>query len=172
MNFLVLDFDGVMNDHTRLANGYCQLKESCVLELCRILDACPEVKVVISSAWRYMMIEDGIGVKGFEYLLCLFGAPYDSVNGRIYHKTPTDEWMCEFLGLSEKGATLDHEWLKENGCLLRREQIEFFLDIQGAKYVVLDDLDLEMPELVRTDGEVGLTEELADEVIRRFNDLR
>lgn len=166
---LFLDFDGVLNDHRALANGYSQLNTKCVLELCRILDSCPEVDIIISSAWRYMMLGDSppVNEKGMEYILCLFGAPFNSIHGRITGKTTSDEAMCLSLGLMEEGADLDYEWLKENGCLLRREQI--FLAAEDADFVVLDDLDLEMAELIRTDGNIGLTKTIADKVIARFN---
>lgn len=163
---LFLDYDGVLNDHRQLSNGYCQLKEKCVKELCRILDECPDVNIIISSAWRYMMLGDtpALNEKGMEYLLCLFGAPYYSINNRIVGKTISDEEMCLKLGLMTDGAELDYEFLKNNGCLLRREQILY--SAQNSKFVVLDDLNLEMPELIQTDGNVGLTRNLANQVIK------
>lgn len=162
---IFLDYDGVLNDHRPLSNGYSQLKEKCVKELCRILDECPDVNIIISSAWRYMMLGDtpAINERGMEYLLCLFGAPYNSIHNRIIGKTISDEEMCKKLGLMTDDAELDYEFLKNNGCLLRREQILY--SAQKAKFVVLDDLNLEMPELIQTDGNVGLTKALANKVI-------
>lgn len=162
---LFLDYDGVLNDHRTLANGYSQMKEKCVKELCRILDACPDVNIIVSSAWRYMMLGDtpAINERGMEYLMCLFGASYYSINNRIIGKTISDEEMCIKLGIMESGAELDYSWLKDNGCLLRREQI--LLAAQDAQFVVLDDLNLEMPELIQTDGNVGLTKQQANKII-------
>lgn len=175
MKLLFLDIDGVLNDHKPLPNGYCGLKYESVMELCRILDECPDVKIVVSSAWRYMMIGKGYGTppmtrKGFEYLFCVFGAPFDSIHDRIEGHTISDELMCSQLGITDAEAEIDYLWLKENGCLLRREQILLAAKLsQCDRFVVLDDLDLEMPELVLTDGQIGLTRELADEVIRRLS---
>jgi len=166
---LMLDIDGVLNDHRALANGYSQMKEKCVKELCRILDTCPDVNIVISSAWRYMMLGEtpAINERGMEYLMCLFGASYNSINNRIIGKTISDEEMCLKLGIMDNGGELDYGWLKDHGRLIRREQI--LLAAQDAQFVVLDDLELEMPELIKTDGNVGLTKVLADRVIERFN---
>jgi hypothetical protein len=168
---LMLDYDGVLNDHRTLSNGYCQLKEKCVKELCRILDECPDVNIIISSAWRYMMFgtSPAINERGMEYLLCLFGAPYNSIHGRIVGKTISDEEMCKKLGLIANDKELDYEFLKNNGCLLRREQILY--SAKNSKFVVLDDLNLEMPELIKTNGNLGLTKSLANKVIERFNQL-
>lgn len=162
---LFLDYDGVLNDHRALANGYSQMKEKCVKELCRILDTCPDANIIVSSAWRYMMLGDtpAMSERGMEYLMCLFGASYYSINNRIIGKTISDEEMCLRLGLMDNGGELDYGWLKDNGCLLRREQI--LLAAEDAQFAVLDDLNLEMSELVQTDGNVGLTKVLADRVI-------
>lgn len=164
---LFLDYD--VNDHRNLANGYCQLKTKCVKELCRILDNCPDVNIIISSAWRYMMFGDtpALNERGMEYIMCLFGADYHSINKRIIGKTISDEEMCELLGISENNAEVDYLWLKDNGCLLRREQI--LLAAKDDKFVVLDDLNLEMPELIQTDGNVGLTKTQADKIIKIMN---
>jgi len=168
---LFLDIDGVLNDHRTLPNGYSQMKLSCVKEFCRILDTCPDVEVVLSSAWRYLTFGNtpAMSLKGIEYLLCLFGASYFTVNDRFVGTTISDEEMCLELGISEPGVDLDYIWLKENGCLLRREQI--LREANDAFIVVLDDLDLEMPELIRTDGNKGLTKALANQVIERFQKL-
>lgn len=165
----MLDIDGVLNDHRPLSNGYTPLKEKCVKELCRILDECPDVNIIISSAWRYMMLGDtpAMNERGMEYLMCLFGAPHCSINNRIIGKTISDEDICLKLGIMESGEELDYGWLKDNGCLLRREQI--LLLAKDTQFVVLDDLELEMPELIKTDGNLGLTKSLANKVIERFN---
>jgi hypothetical protein len=165
---LVLDIDGVLNDHRPLPNGYSQMKLSCVKQFCRILETCPDVEIVLSSAWRYLTFGDipPMSLRGFEYLMCLFGAPYYTIHNRIIGTTASDEAMCIELGITEEGVDLDYLWLKENGYLLRREQI--LRATEGNYIVVLDDLDLEMPELIKTDGNVGLTKVLADQVIDRF----
>lgn len=164
--FLFLDFDGVLNDHSALRNGCSQLNENCILELCRILDSCKDVNIILSTAWRYMTIgiNPAVNYKGMEYILCLFGANQDSIQDRIVGATESDEETCWRLGI---GEGLDYEWLKENGISLRKEQILF--KAKNNQFVVLDDLELDMPQLIKTDPGVGLTKELADLVIERFN---
>ena len=168
MKLLFLDIDGVLNDHARMPNGYCAIKHSCVDALGRILRAVPDLKIVLSTSWRYMMFGDNppMNEKGIEYLLCLFGANYNDVADRVIGKTMSDEEMCEKLGIAEKGAPLDYLWLKDNGTLLRREQILHYAEgCPNEGFVVFDDLDLEMEELIRTDGVIGLTVELSDRAI-------
>ena len=172
MKLLFLDIDGVLNDHERMPNGYCAIKHSCVDALCRILRAVPDLKIVLSTSWRYMMFGDKppMTEKGIEYLLCLFGANYNDVAGRVIGKTMSDEEMCEMLGIAEKDVQLDYLWLKENGTFLRREQILHYVDgCPNEGFVVFDDLDLEMEELIRVDGEVGLTVDLSDRAITALN---
>lgn len=170
--FLILDVDGVLNAHKRMRNGYCQMKRSCVLQLCRILDECPDVQIILSSAWRYMVTSGNMTPKGFEYLFCLFWAPFASVNGRVAGCTVTDEQMAEHLGLMDKGAGLDYLWLKENGSDLRAVQIESAAITHSATFsVVLDDIQLDVRggiRFVKTEPLVGITKPIADEVIRLF----
>lgn len=167
--FLFLDFDGVLNDHSVLNNGYSQLNENCVLELCRILDSCEDVNIILSTAWRYMTmgIPHAVNYKGMEYILCLFGANPESIRDRIVDATESDEETCWRLGISHIGEELDYEWLKENGISIRKEQILF--KAKNNHFVVLDDLPIDLPQLIQTDPNVGLTKELADLVIERFN---
>lgn len=171
MKLLFLDIDGVLNDHERMPNGYCAMKHSCVEALCGILRAVPDLKIVLSTSWRYMMFGEKppMTEKGIEYLLCLFGANYNDIAGRVIGKTVSDEEMCEILGLSTDGAQLDYLWLKNNGTLLRREQISRYAEgCPNEGFIVFDDLNLEMDELIQTDGSVGLTTKLANEAIDKI----
>src|SRR4051812_10891411 len=51
---LFLDIDGCLNRKIAHANGYCGLRPKNVRNLNHIL-ASPRVRIVISSAWRYMI---------------------------------------------------------------------------------------------------------------------
>lgn len=73
MKVIFLDIDGVLNDHTQMENHYCGTKYECVQQFNRILDAVPEAKIVISSAWRYMILRGDVTLKGFEMLLLTHG---------------------------------------------------------------------------------------------------
>lgn len=50
MKVLFLDIDGVLNSHTKLANGYCGIEPKQVEMLNCLLDDIPDLKLVISSA--------------------------------------------------------------------------------------------------------------------------
>lgn len=60
MKLLFLDIDGVLNDHTRTPSGYCGIQADKVSHLNFILKEAPEVQIVISSAWRYIMLRGDI----------------------------------------------------------------------------------------------------------------
>jgi len=171
MKLIFLDIDGVLNDHHHYGNHYCRMKNECVMELARILDTVTDAKIIVTSAWRYLLHQGTFTSSGLEYLFCMFGMPYPTSYESVVGFTATDEDTCVRLGLAEKGAALDYQWLKENGELVRREQVYSVLieDIGCTGFVVLDDLDLQIAEQVRTDGTVGLTRELADQAIAILN---
>jgi len=176
LKIIFLDIDGVLNDHHHYGNSYCRLKHECVMELARILEAVPEAKIIVTSAWRYLLHQEVFRSTGLEYMFCMFGMPYATAYSSVIGFTATDEDTCIYLGLSEPGAELDYEWLKENGELVRREQVYSVLkDLtqldekpSPITFVVLDDLDLQLDELIQTDGNVGLTRELADLAIQKL----
>jgi hypothetical protein len=145
---LLLDMDGVMNGHERWPNGYCGIRYDCVENLNIILAAHPDMKIVISSAWRYMILGLDVSIKGFEYILLVAGV---NAYGRVWGHTCSDEAIPS-----------------------RAEQIKQYIIKHDVKqYVVLDDMsdeDLagEIPNLIRTDPKEGLTREKAAEVIAAF----
>lgn len=154
---IFLDVDGVLNDHNPHPNGYCGMVPHCVGFLKYILRAVPDAKIVVSSAWRYL-IPEAFTLKGFEYLLTMHGGPYDIFKDRVVGVTERDEAACVRLGLMEEGSTLDYAWLKENGCRVRAEQIEEYVRQSGnPPFVVLDDLNIGVRNQVQTDGAVGLS---------------
>lgn len=158
MKLIFLDFDGVLNDHSHMPNRYCGVRRDCIDELNRILLEVPDAQLVISSAWRYLVHSGAMTVKGFEALMQTHGADCFK---RIEGVTETDE--------ATAGCERGWDWLKEHGCEIRRKQIRDYVDSMGGPvFVVLDDLDIGMPELVQTNGLRGLTRENTDEVIRRL----
>jgi len=66
MKLLFLDIDGVLNDHAKLESGYCGIRHDKASLLNRILDAVPDVQLVISSAWRYLTVRSLIGLSEME----------------------------------------------------------------------------------------------------------
>ncbi len=153
MKYLFLDIDGVLNGHEKQANGYCGINPQCVDRLNRVITE-TDCRIVISSAWRYM-IGENMRLVGFENLLLTHGL---AVVGRIVGRTRDDR------NLSDK-----HE---------RGKQIRDWLDschaAKGCRYAVVDDDDeVGIPEsghpFLQTDGNKGLTDADADTLIRLLN---
>lgn len=143
-----LDIDGVLNRHR--FNGLSQsssIEPECVGHLNRLLVE-TGAAVVLSSAWRYMLIRGAMTVDGFDYLLRTHGV----IAGRLV------SWTCSDEDEKDRGWQI-HRWRNRIG--------------HTGKYVVIDDLDLGISYLhpfVHTDGEVGLTGLDTDKAIRILND--
>jgi hypothetical protein len=147
---IFLDIDGVMvtrdcfvnpepkNSHHRMFDGRC------VRALQRIIEAVPDVRIVVSSTWRlgsaemFDRLRDHIALHGITAPVC----------GR----TP------DFRG-QERGTEISH-WLQHH------KRIE--------RFAILDDEndmgDELLPRLVQTDFENGLTDQHADTVIAMLSD--
>jgi len=165
MNLLFLDIDGVLNDHQDLGNGYSGISKAGRECFNMIMDHCPDVQVVISSAWRYHVHNGEMSTKGLEELLLTHGL---KVKDRIYGITEPDPVEFRKGHWTEKPK----EWWYEQGLKWRKGQIQAYVE-QGrydwvTKFVVLDDLPLEMPELVHVATGTGMNQLHAIEVIERF----
>ncbi len=126
MSLLFLDIDGVLNGHKAHANGYNGIDPHCMTNLNHVI-AATQCKVVISSAWRYMMPKD-MTITGFEYLLITHG-----FSGKVYGYTERDEVIES-----------------------REAQIRHYVNTFTGKWAVVDDLPLSIENFVRTDGRLGL----------------
>lgn len=132
-----LDVDGVLNDHGKHPGShYTRVLPRCVRYLNLILKG-TGADLVVSSAWRYMIVPGVMDLRGFEYLLRSHGL----VGSRVVGRTAPDE------DVAGRGAQI-RDWV------YRREP---------PRWVVLDDLgDAQMQSvaarLVLTDGRLGLTE--------------
>ena len=159
MRVIFLDIDGVLNSHKRLASGYCGIQQENAIHLNAILDALPDVQLVISSAWRYSILRGEMTIKGFEHMLLVHGI---KCLNRIHGHTVSDGSVVE------EPDHFDVEAWKVVGLYGRTQQILRYAELHGIeRYVVLDDLDLEgLPTLVQTHGDVGLTAAHAVETIR------
>lgn len=148
MRLLFLDIDGVLNDHTAYANGYCKIREDLVEHLNAILLACPDVQIVLSSAWRYTVNT----VSAIETLLAVHGC---NCSRRIHGMTEPDE-VTHCGPMPDFG---DREAWTRIGLKLRATQIQrYVFDHAPHRWVVIDDLPLKLDEcLVQTDPKVGLT---------------
>jgi len=66
---LFLDIDGCLNGHEYDAKAESSwIKPECVIHLNRVLTS-TGCNIVISSAWRYMILNGACTLRGFEYLL-------------------------------------------------------------------------------------------------------
>lgn len=151
MRVLFLDIDGVLNGHEWCAEAESNMiRPSCVAELNRIVRAVPRLGVVLSSAWRYMVLQKALDLVGFTYLLRTHGVSKD---------------------LSLVGYTVADEVEPSRGRQIQRwrREMEDVFDIES--YVILDDVPEGLDfwpvgnRLVKTDGKVGLTWKEADRVI-------
>lgn len=161
---LFLDMDGVLNDHTPLASRYCGTNPRCVAALNHVLDEIPSLKIVVSSAWRYMILKEQMTLAGFEMLLLTHGVKcferiigHTAADGRIedepHHHDEPERWIAAGL-----------KW--------RRKQIYDWVDQhQPTHWVVVDDLPLDMPELIQTDGRRGLTSWEAAYIVNAFKQM-
>ena len=164
MRVIFLDIDGVLNRLKPLSNGYCGIDGYNLDNLCKILSHFPDVRIVLSSAWRYLVHNGDFSLRGFEYLLCIHGADADVIKDRIIGVTETDEDTLERL--LQKSATIN--LLVEYGITIRRSQIRKWVrDNNVEQFIVIDDLDLRMEGLRKTDPDIGLDSRMAKEIIEK-----
>jgi hypothetical protein len=141
---LFLDFDGVLNSHKSWLRDkpeiWNHIDPEAMENLKEILARISELKIVISSTWRFMMPLEKFRdfLQGFEI-----------EKNRIIGYTPGR--MSRYRGHEIKS------WLAEN------PEVEKFV-------ILDDDNDMNplLKHLVQTDGKVGLTKADAEEVIRRL----
>lgn len=174
MKLLFLDIDGVLNDCCPHDNGYCGIQADKVRHLNRILEECPDVQLVISSSWRYTVLNGNSTLLGFEHLLLSHGV---ACKGRLHGVTAADP---DVFDPKHHEPPFDVEEWKTRGLKWRVEQIYDYVGEHDIyDFVVLDDLPLNLPALVCTAEDcssadlrklrrIGLTKSDADEVIRRF----
>lgn len=146
---LFLDIDGVLNAHEPLESGYCGICHKRVWHLNAILDAVPDLKIVLSSAWRYLILKGDMTVRGFESLLLVHGI---KCYGRLLCCTEADG------DLEDEPGHFDVEAWRIAGLQWRADQIRKVVEERKpSRWAVLDDLPLGVPNLVQTNGDVGLT---------------
>ena len=155
MKIIFLDIDGVLNGH-----DWCEpaksnrIRYQCIRELNRIIEA-TGAKIVLSSAWRYMIHGGAMTTTGFEYLFRTHG----SCGVRIIGVTKRDEDTPGYdpsKGLGDVRSEQIRSWISDES-----------LNIES--FVILDDegeFDKElMPHLVKCDPGNGMLAEQADAAI-------
>lgn len=161
--FLFLDIDGVLNAHDFNPEAMCgPIHRDKVDRLNRVLRA-TGAKVVLSSAWRYLVHRGECNLMGMEWLLRSHGmlanrlvgiTRPDTMERRPYTGNPA-EWPVD----NERGRQIA-DWIVGPGWRHYGE---------AGRHVVIDDLDLGIAEaghpFVQTDGTVGLTDADADRAV-------
>lgn len=169
---LFLDFDGVLNTenyHTQLqAEGksgwddFCMLFDpAAVTNLKRILDAVPDVRIVVESSWK---------VNGLDELRLMWAER--GLSGTLYDITST--FFCEELLTAD--LSVPDSVRKIDGIGKGREIRAWLRRHTGpnCRYVILDDMaefDGELRDhAIRIDPWVGITESDAVEAVMILNE--
>jgi hypothetical protein len=150
MRLLFLDIDGVLNNH-----DYCKSRLSTTVhrDKVHLLNSVLEVtgaRIVLSSAWRYLVHRGEMKLMGLEWLLRSHGVLAD----RLVGITEPDEMIR-----NRHYDGVPQNWPPEDA---RGQQIADYLASHPySSYAVVDDLDLGISALhepfVQTDGMIGLT---------------
>ena len=127
---IFLDIDGVLNRHNfDILAGSCIIDQALVQIFNRILIV-TNCKIVLSSAWRYIIYRKETNLVGLDWLLRSHGL----VGHRLIDVTPEDTMVPNYNGMTLKEFPLENE---------RGIQIERWLKINDpnsySPYVVLDD---------------------------------
>lgn len=148
---LFLDIDGVLNAHEFDPDIMCGQIHRDKVALLNVVLRETEAKVVLSSAWRYIVYRNEANLAGMEWLLRSHGMLANRLIGitrqdtMIRGETFSGE-PSMWLHTNERGAQIT-DWLADNP--------------PPRSYAVVDDLDLGITEaghpLVQTTGTVGLT---------------
>jgi hypothetical protein len=144
MKILFLDIDGVLNDNTfNAAAESSTLDPAAVARLNQVLRT-TGAKLVLSSSWRYLILDRAMTLQGFEYLLRTHGLDKGCLIG--------------LTGPDEEGpgrAAQIQRWLADNGRI--------------TDWAVLDDAALDLGEVrwrhVRPDRGAGLSDADAAQLI-------
>ena len=152
MRVLFLDVDGVLNRHDwNDEAGSNNLSSWCVRQLNRVLSV-TQAKVVVTSAWRYIILGNDMTLKGFSYMLRTHGVTKDI---DIVGVTCSDEQI------PRRGDQITR-WIRDSGDVAQY----CVVDDGGTKEDgAWDDLGIGQHPCVFVDGQRGLTQQDADNVI-------
>ncbi|HEY0708182.1 MAG TPA: HAD domain-containing protein [Polyangia bacterium] len=144
MKIIFLDIDGVLNDRSRdPAAESSSFDRAAVARLNRVL-ATTGAKLVLSSSWRYVILDGTMTLGGFDFLLRTHGMAQESLIGVT----------CEDEVVPGRAAQI-RRWLDQHGPC--------------GVWAAVDDHDLALGEdawrQVRTQWELGLTDADADRLI-------
>lgn len=149
--FLFLDIDGVLNTHKAFENHYYGIKYALAKKLNRIIDNVLGLQIVISSSWRYLVLNGDMNMGGLTAMLNTHGI---KANHRIAGVTRAETIEGEFR------ISAIRDYVVENNI---------------SRWLVLDDVAIApegeiVPEFIQTYAPKGLTAKQAKFIIRYFND--
>ncbi len=162
MNYLFLDIDGVLNNHNfNVDSQSLSIDYRCVFWLNQILEKY-RPKIILSSAWRYMVLGGAMTCKGFEYMLRTHGVHscIDIIGCTEKDNTQSNylESPLNFRVSYDERAKQIQRWIIDN------------VTGWGHKYAIIDDLDIMDVGLqksgpystgdrffVKTNGKTGMT---------------
>jgi hypothetical protein len=160
-SLIFLDIDGVLNGHEYDPEIMCGEIHRDKVQLLNHILRQTGAKVVLSSAWRYIIHRREATLAGMDWLLRSHGMLANRLIGCTredtmrtdpnYSGTP-NSWPVH----DESGQQIT-DWLQQNG-------------LPETRYIAIDDLDLGITDsghpLVLTDGKKGLTAGDATKAIR------
>lgn len=153
---LFMDVDGVLNRHMKHPNGYCGTDPGCVARLNHVIRE-TDCKIVVSSAWRYLVLNWSMTVVGLENLFLTHGLDcYQRIAGvtrRDISATVTD-----------RGEQIA-EYVSDHGIIRYAVVDDGGFENDGATWTDLGISAADHP-FVLTVGDVGLTDEDADRLIQ------
>lgn len=154
---LFLDVDGVLNAHEFDPEVMCGPIHRNKMELLNRVLRATDARIVLSSAWRYIIYRGEANLAGMDWLFRSHGMPANRL-----------------IGITREDTMIRPPWDGSQPWPLSNERGQQIADWLVAhkphgNYVVLDDLDPGISAaghpFVRTDGRVGLTEADADRAI-------
>ncbi len=169
MKVLFLDIDGVLNGHEWDDEAKsCNIRRECVKHLNRVVRE-TGCRVVLSSAWRYMVHGGAMTLRGFGYMLRTHGLLADGGTMNLFvGLTDRDEMDLDPLAPRERHAgergRQCRKWLDERDGLTPEGQWGHV-----TAFAAVDDEDHDfaasgIPAVI-TNGGVGLTDADADRLI-------
>lgn len=153
MKLLFLDIDGCLNTHSWDQDAKSSTLDRDKVERLNYVLNETGARIVVSSAWRYMVHGGAMTLGGFDYLLRTHGVIADAVVGITRMDTMIDK---EAPKPDERGEQIS-DWLMNDNRW------------SGHPYAVIDDLDAGITAaghpFVQCDGKVGMTDADAERLI-------
>lgn len=166
MKVLFLDIDGVLNGHDWDDEAMsCNVRRECVKRLNRVV-AETGCRVVLSSAWRYIVHGGDMTLRGFGYMLRTHGLVADRAGRLFVGLTDEDAEPCVpgDSDVGERGRQC-RKWLDDYAARPAAFKVSAFAAVDDEDH---DFAASSIPAVI-TDGSRGLTDDDADRLIRLLN---